>query len=157
MEIDLKPGLDERTLDQRILRDLHKYQNKAFHNSLYDLVPHALVPELLQLCGADNELRANNVTKETRQKLLRALKAFPLSVTGTRPYDEAIVTSGGVNTKELNPRSMGSKMISGLFFAGEVIDLDAYTGGFNLQIAWSTGRLAGLSAAEYCKQNEQQE
>lgn len=157
LEIDLKPGLDERTLDQRILRDLHKYQNKAFHNSLYDLVPHALVPELLQLCGADNELRANNVTKETRQKLLRALKAFPLSVTGTRPYDEAIVTSGGVNTKELNPRSMGSKMISGLFFAGEVIDLDAYTGGFNLQIAWSTGRLAGISAAEYCKQNEQQE
>jgi predicted flavoprotein YhiN len=113
-------------------------------------MPHAMIPELVRLTEAPEALRANEVTRETRLRLLRNLKAFPIEVTGTRPYAEAIVTAGGVCTKEINPRSMQSKLISGLYFAGEVLDLDAYTGGFNLQIAWSTGRLAGISAAETC-------
>ena len=150
LEIDLKPALDEKTLDLRIQRDLKKYQNKEFRNALCDLMPHAMIPELVRLTEAPEALRANEVTRETRLRLLRNLKAFPIEVTGTRPYAEAIVTAGGVCTKEINPRSMQSKLISGLYFAGEVLDLDAYTGGFNLQIAWSTGRLAGISAAETC-------
>ena len=150
LEIDLKPALDEKTLDLRIQRDLKKYQNKEFRNALCDLMPHAMIPELVRLTGATEALRANEVTRETRLRLLRSLKAFPIEVSGTRPYAEAIVTAGGVCTKEINPRSMQSKLISGLYFAGEVLDLDAYTGGFNLQIAWSTGRLAGISAAETC-------
>ena len=150
LEIDLKPALDEKTLDLRIQRDLKKYQNKEFRNALCDLMPHAMIPELVRLTGATEALRANEVTRETRLRLLRSLKAFPIGVSGTRPYAEAIVTAGGVCTKEINPRSMQSKLISGLYFAGEVLDLDAYTGGFNLQIAWSTGRLAGISAAETC-------
>ena len=157
LEIDLKPALDEKTLDQRIQRDLKKYQNRAFRNALCYLVPHALIPELERLCGAPENLQANEVTRECRMKLLHALKAFPLSVTGTRPYAEAIITSGGVSTREINPRSMGSKFVPGLYFAGEVLDLDAYTGGFNLQIAWATGRLAGLSAGEYAINNRQDE
>lgn len=148
LEIDLKPALDEKTLDLRIQRDLKKYQNKEFRNALCDLMPHAMIPELVRLTEAPEALRANEVTRETRLRLLRSLKAFPIEVSGTRPYAEAIVTAGGVCTKEINPRSMQSKLISGLYFAGEVLDLDAYTGGFNLQIAWSTGRLAGISAAE---------
>ena len=150
LEIDLKPALDEKTLDLRIQRDLKKYQNKEFRNALCDLMPHAMIPELVRLTEAPEALRANEVTRETRLRLLRNLKAFPIEVSGTRPYAEAIVTAGGVSTKEINPRSMQSKLISGLYFAGEVLDLDAYTGGFNLQIAWSTGRLAGISAAETC-------
>ena len=150
LEIDLKPALDEKTLDLRIQRDLKKYQNKEFRNALCDLMPHAMIPELVRLTEAPEALRANEVTRETRLRLLRNLKAFPIEVSGTRPYAEAIVTAGGVCTKEINPRSMQSKLISGLYFAGEVLDLDAYTGGFNLQIAWSTGRLAGISAAETC-------
>ena len=151
IEIDLKPALDENTLDQRILRDLKKHQNKELHNALYELVPHALVPELLRLCDAPEHLQANAMTKEIRKKLIQALKAFPIAISGTRPYAEAIVTSGGIKTKEIDPRSMQSKLVRGLFFAGEVLDLDAYTGGFNLQIAWSTGRLAGISAGQYCR------
>ena len=150
LEIDLKPALDEKTLDLRIQRDLKKYQNKEFRNALCDLMPHAMIPELVRLTEAPEALRANEVTRETRLRLLRNLKAFPIEVSGTRPYAEAIVTAGGVCSKEINPRSMQSKLISGLYFAGEVLDLDAYTGGFNLQIAWSTGRLAGISAAETC-------
>ena len=150
LEIDLKPALDEKTLDLRIQRDLKKYQNREFRNALCDLMPHAMIPELVRLTEAPEALRANEVTRETRLRLLRNLKAFPIEVSGTRPYAEAIVTAGGVCTKEINPRSMQSKLISGLYFAGEVLDLDAYTGGFNLQIAWSTGRLAGISAAETC-------
>ena len=149
LEIDLKPALDEKTLDLRLQRDLKKYQNKEFHNALIDLVPHALIPELERLTGVPASLRANEVTRETRGRLLHCLKAFPIEISGTRPFAEAIITAGGVNTKELNPRTMQSKLISGLFFAGEVLDLDAYTGGFNLQIAWCTGRLAGISAAQY--------
>ena len=148
LEIDLKPALDDKTLDLRIQRDLKKYQNKEFHNALCDLVPHAMIPELARLSEVSVPLRANEVTRETRLRLLRSLKGFPIEVSETRPYAEAIVTAGGVCTKEIDPRSMQSKLIPGLYFAGEVLDLDAYTGGFNLQIAWSTGRLAGLSAAE---------
>lgn len=155
LEIDLKPALDEKTLDLRIQRDLKKYQNRELRNALFDLVPHALVPELLRVSEAPELVRANEVTRETRLRLLHSLKAFPLAVSGTRPYAEAIVTAGGVNTREIDPRSMQSRLVSGLFFAGEVLNLDAYTGGFNLQIAWSTGRSAGISAAENSLKKEQ--
>ena len=148
LEIDLKPALDEKTLDQRIQKDLKTYHNREFRNALCDLVPHALIPELEKLSEAPEGIRANEVTREIRARLLHALKAFPLSVSGTRAYAEAVVTSGGVNTKELDPRSMQSKLIHGLYFAGEVLDLDAYTGGYNLQIAWCTGHAAGLAAAK---------
>ena len=148
LEIDLKPALDEKTLDLRIQRDLQKYRNKEFRNALSDLIPHALIPEMVRLSGIPESLRANEVTKDMRGRLLHSLKAFPIEVSGTRAYEEAIVTAGGVRTKELNPRTMESKLIHGLYFAGEVLDVDAYTGGFNLQIAWSTGRLAGISAGQ---------
>ena len=148
LEIDLKPALDEKTLDLRIQRDLKKYQNREFRNALCDLVPHALIPELERLAETPESLRANEVSREMRMKLLRSLKAFPVEISGTRPYAEAIVTAGGVRTKEIDPRSMQSKIVSGLYFAGEVLDLDAYTGGYNLQIAWSTGRLAGIRAGQ---------
>ncbi len=156
LEIDLKPALDERTLDLRIQRDLKKYQNREFRNALCDLVPHALIPELVRLSEAPETLRANEVPRETRARLLHVLKAFPIAVSGTRPYSEAIVTAGGVRTREIDPRSMQSKLAAGLYFAGETLDLDAYTGGFNLQIAWSTGRLAGRSAGRKT-QNEEPE
>jgi hypothetical protein len=148
LEIDLKPALDEKTLDDRLLRDLAKNRNRVFRNALDELLPHSLIPELILLSGIPEDLQSNSVTKEMRRKLLEAFKAFPLSVSGTRPWAEAIITSGGVSTREINPRNMESKLVSGLYFAGEVLDLDAFTGGFNLQIAWSTGRLAGISAGK---------
>ncbi len=144
-EIDLKPALDEKKLDTRILRDFEKYANKEFKNALGELAGRAMIPVLVQLSGIDGDTKVNSITREQRMTLLHLLKAFPVSVSGTRPIDEAIVTAGGVSTKEVNPRSMESKLMSGLYFAGEVLDLDAYTGGFNLQIAWSTGRMAGKS------------
>lgn len=143
LEIDLKPALDEKKLDARILRDFEKYSNREFKNSLIDLVPSSLAPVLVSLTGIEGNIKTNSVTREQRKRLLRLLKAFPLSITGKRPAEEAIVTSGGVDTKEINPRTMESKKVPGLYFAGEVLDLDAYTGGYNLQIAWSTGRAAG--------------
>ena len=143
LEIDLKPALDEKKLDARILRDFEKYSNREFKNSLIDLVPSSLAPVLVSLTGIEGDIKTNSVTREQRKRLLRLLKAFPLSITGKRPAEEAIVTSGGVDTKEINPRTMESKKVPGLYFAGEVLDLDAYTGGYNLQIAWSTGRAAG--------------
>ncbi len=145
LEIDLKPALDEKKLDARILRDFEKYSNKEFKNALGDLAGHTMIPVLIRLSGIPEDTKVNIITREQRQKLLRLLKAFPVSVSSTRPVDEAIVTSGGVSTKEVNPRTMESKLVSGLFFAGEVLDLDGYTGGFNLQIAWSTGFVAGKS------------
>ena len=154
MEIDLKPALDERKLDDRLLRDLAKYRNRDFRHALGELAPQSLIPELIRISGIPADLKANSVTKEMRRKLLCAFKAFPVPLSGTRPWAEAIITAGGVCTKELNPRSMESKLVSGLFFAGEVLDLDAYTGGFNLQIAWSTGRLAGISAGKKSKKAE---
>ena len=147
-EIDLKPALDHETLDRRILRDLKSYQNRSLSNALVDLLPHSMIPEVLSVADAPEDIQANSVTREIRHRLVQALKAFPLTVTGLRPAEEAIITSGGVSLKEVNPRSMESRLISGLYFAGEVLDLDAYTGGYNLQIAWMTGRLAGISAGQ---------
>ena len=145
LEIDLKPALDEKKLDARILRDFEKYSNKEFKNALADLAGHTMIPVLVRLSGIPEDTKANSITREQRMRLLQLFKAFPVSVSGTRPIDEAIVTAGGVNTKEIDPRTMGSKLVQGLYFAGEVLDLDGYTGGFNLQIAWSTGFVAGNS------------
>ena len=143
LSIDLKPALDEKKLDARILRDFQKYANRDFKNALYDLAGHAMIPVLVRLSGIPEDTKVNAITREQRHKLVELFKHFPVSVTGTRPIDEAIITSGGVSLKEVNPRTMGSKLVPGLYFAGEVLDLDAYTGGFNLQIAWSTGYVAG--------------
>lgn len=143
LSIDLKPALDEKKLDARILRDFQKYANRDFKNALYDLAGHAMIPVLVRLSGIPEDTKVNVITREQRHRLVELFKYFPVSVTGTRPIDEAIITSGGVSLKEVNPRTMGSKLVPGLYFAGEVLDLDAYTGGFNLQIAWSTGYVAG--------------
>ena len=145
LSIDLKPGLDEKKLDARILRDFEKYANRAFKNALYDLAGRAMIPVLIRLSGVPEDTKVHSVTREQRRALVDLLKHFPVSVAGTRPVEEAIVTAGGVALKEVNPRTMESKRVSGLHFAGEVLDLDAYTGGFNLQIAWSTGWTAGQS------------
>ncbi|MBO6040939.1 MAG: NAD(P)/FAD-dependent oxidoreductase [Oscillospiraceae bacterium] len=145
LEIDLKPGLDEKKLDARLLRDFEKYANKEFKNALGELAGRTMIPVLIRLSGIPEDTKVNAITREQRLRLLHLFKAFPVSVSGTRPVDEAIVTAGGVSTKEINPRTMESKLVQGLYFAGEVLDLDAYTGGFNLQIAWSTGYVAGKS------------
>ena len=145
LEIDLKPALDEKKLDARILRDFEKYANKEFKNSLTDLAGKSMIPVLIRLSGIPEDTKVNSITREQRHRLLHLFKAFPVSITGTRPIDEAIVTAGGVSTKEVNPRNMESKLVDGLYFAGEVLNIDGYTGGFNLQIAWSTGYVAGKS------------
>ena len=143
LEIDLKPGLDEKQLDARLLRDFDKYKNRDFANALGDLAGRAMIPVLVRRSGIPPETKVNSVTHEQRRALLSLFKAFPLTVTGPLSLDAAIITSGGVEVGEIDPRTMQSKLVPGLFFAGEIIDTDAYTGGFNLQIAWSTGRLAG--------------
>ena len=143
LEIDLKPGLDEKKLDARILRDFDAYRNRDFANALGDLAGRAMIPVLVRRSGIPGDTKVNSITREQRQALVRLFKAFPVSVRGTRPIEEAIVTSGGVSVKEIDPRTMRSKLVDGLFFAGEILDVDAYTGGYNLQIAWSTGALAG--------------
>ena len=145
LEIDLKPGLDEKKLDARLLRDFEKYSNREFKNALNDLAGRAMIPVLVELSGIPEDTKVNSITREQRMELLHLFKAFPVSIKGARPVDEAIVTAGGVNTKEVNPRTMESKLVKGLYFAGELLDLDGYTGGFNLQIAWSTGYVAGNS------------
>ena len=145
LEIDLKPALDEKKLDARILRDFEKYANRDFANALCDLAGRTMIPVLVELSGIPADTKVNSITREQRHRLLQLFKAFPVSVTGTRPVDEAIITSGGIFTKEVNPRTMESKLIQGLYFAGEVLDLDAYTGGFNLQIAWATAYTAANS------------
>ena len=145
LSIDLKPGLDEKKLDARILRDLEKYSNREFRNCLGDLAGRAMIPVLVRLSGIPEDERANSITREQRQALVHLFKNFPVSVTGPRPVAEAIVTAGGVSTREVNPRTMMSKLVPGLYFAGEVLDLDAYTGGYNLQIAWSTAYVAANS------------
>ena len=144
-EIDLKPALDEAKLDARILRDFEKYKNKDFSNALVELAGRTMIPVLIRLSEIPEDTKVNSITREQRQKLLHLFKAFPVNISGPRPVSEAIVTSGGVSVQEIDPRTMESKLVSGLYFAGEVLDLDAYTGGFNLQIAWSTGRVAGMS------------
>lgn len=143
--IDLKPALDEKKLDTRILRDFEKYSNREFKNALNDLAGNTMIPVLVRLSGIPEDTKVNEITREQRKALVHLFKNFPVHISGTRPIDEAIVTAGGVSTKEINPRTMESKLVKGLFFAGEVLDLDGYTGGFNLQIAWSTGYVAGTS------------
>lgn len=145
LSIDLKPGLDEKKLDARLLRDFEKYSNREFRNSLGDLAGRAMIPVLVELSGIPGDTRTNSVTRQQRAALTQLLKHFPVSLSGPRPIAEAIVTSGGVATTEVNPRTMESKLVPGLYFAGEVLDLDAYTGGYNLQIAWSTAFVAANS------------
>jgi cytidylate kinase len=154
VEIDLKPGLDEKKLDARILRDFDKYRNRDFANALGDLAGRAIIPVLVRRSGIAPETKVNAITRVQRQQLVALFKAFRVPITGTRPIGEAIVTSGGVAVGEVNPRTMESKLVQGLFFAGEILDVDAYTGGFNLQIAWATGWQAGLSAAESTKESK---
>lgn len=145
--IDLKPALDEQKLDQRILRDLEQYQNRNIDHALQDLYPRLLIPVMVELAEIPPETKANSVTRSQRRRLLERTKAFPVRIHGPRPVEEAIVTAGGVCVREVNPKTMESKLVRGLYFAGEVLDVDGYTGGFNLQIAWATGRAAGLAAA----------
>ena len=141
--IYLKHSLTEIQLDSRILRDFNEIKNKQFKNSLEKLLPQKMITPIIVLTGINPEKRVNEITKEERAKLVKIIKNMELNISGFRPIEEAIITSGGVNIKEINPKTMESKIINGVFFAGEVIDLDAYTGGFNLQIAWSTGYVAG--------------
>ena len=146
--LDLKPALDENKLDARILRDLNMYQNRSMENALTDLLPRSMIPVVLRRLDIDPGLQANALTREKRRGLTELLKGFPIEITGKRPVAEAIITSGGVKTAEIDPKTMESKKAEGLYFAGEIIDCDAYTGGFNLQIAWATAFSAGTSAAE---------
>ena len=144
--IDLKPALDEETLDQRLQRDFSKYSRKQFGNSLSDLLPKSLIPVFIELSGISSEKPVHQITKAERKELVKLLKGIKLTVSKPRPLEEAIVTAGGISIKEINPSTMESKLIKGLFFAGELIDVDAYTGGFNLTIAFSTGYIAGSNA-----------
>lgn len=146
--IDLKPALSVQELDDRILRDFKENINKNYENSLGKLLPTAMIPIVVKLSSISPYKKVNEITKEERAKLVELIKAFPLTPSGLRDFNEAIITKGGVSVKEVNPSSMESKLIAGLFFAGEILDVDAYTGGFNLQVAFSTGYLAGLSAVD---------
>lgn len=148
LSIDLKPALEEATLDKRLLSDFEKHKNSDFINALGDLLPRKLIPVMVRMAQIDPHVKVNSITKEQRQKLRMLLKDFPIAIAGTRPIEEAIITSGGISVKEVNPKTMESKKVHGLYLAGEVLDVDAYTGGFNLQIAWSTGYVAGIHAAE---------
>jgi len=147
VKIDLKPALSAEQLDKRICRDFETYHKKHFQNALDDLLPKALIPVIIELSGIEPHKEVNAITREERLRLGAVLKALPLHIRGVRDISEAIVTAGGVSVREINPSTMESKLVSGLYFAGEVIDVDAYTGGFNLQIAFSTGYLAGENAA----------
>ena len=143
LKIDLKPALSEEKLDERILRDFEAYKNKQFKNSLDKLLPQKLIPIIIEKSQINLDKKVNEITKEERKKLVETLKKFEVIIKGFRPIEEAIVTSGGINIKEINPKTMESKKVKGLYFAGEIIDVDSYTGGFNLQIAYSTGYTAG--------------
>lgn len=143
LSIDLKPALTEEKLDERVLRDFTKQKNKEFKNSLAELLPHKLIDIVVEKSNINPNKKVNEVTKEERKKLVNILKHFIIEIKDFRPIEEAIITSGGINIKEINPKTMESKIIEGLYFAGEVIDVDSYTGGFNLQIAYSTGYVAG--------------
>ncbi len=146
--IDLKPALDEQKLDQRLLRDFEQYQNRNFENVLHELLPKAMVPVAVRRSGIDPEQKVHSITRQQRLALVQLLKHFDVEIACKAPIEDAIVTSGGVKVGEIDPKTMQSKLVRGLYFAGEIIDVDAYTGGFNLQIAWSTGRAAGIAAAE---------
>ncbi len=149
IEIDLKSALTDEQLSARLIRDFEKYNKKQLINSLDDLLPKALIPVIVSLSCIDPHKTVNEITREERSELVRLLKHFSLTAVGVRPVSEAIVTAGGVKVSEINPSTMESKLVKGLYFAGEVIDVDGYTGGYNLQAAFSTGYLAGMSAAEY--------
>ena len=144
--IDLKPALDEGKLNDRILRDLQMYQNRTMENALTDLLPRSMIPVVLKRTGIDSQLQANSLKKEQRRALVTLLKNFPFTISGKRPVEEAIITTGGIKVGEVNPKTMESKKVSGLYFAGEILDCDAYTGGFNLQIAWATAYAAAMGA-----------
>ncbi len=148
LTIDLKPALDEGKLDDRILRDFEEEKNKAFKNSLDKLLPQKMIGEIIKLSGIDEDKKVNSITKEERSRLVRLLKNLEIVISGFRPVEEGIITAGGISIKEINPKTMESKLVKGLYFAGEIIDVDAYTGGFNLQIAYSTGYTAGLNNDE---------
>ena len=145
LKIDLKPALDEIKLDNRIKRDFEKYKNRDLQNGLQDLLPSKMILPVIKLAKLDEEKKINSITKEERIQLLKTLKEFEIEIKGFRPIEEAIVTAGGISIKEINPKTMESKIVKGLYFAGEIIDVDAYTGGFNLQIAYSTGYTAGMN------------
>ena len=147
LAIDLKPALEENKLDDRIQRDLELYKNRAMENALTDLLPRSMIPVILRRLEIDPQLQANSLTKQKRRALVELLKNFRVEITGKRPVAEAIITSGGVKTSEIDPKTMGSRKVSGLYFAGEIIDCDAYTGGFNLQIAWATAYAAGMAVS----------
>ena len=143
--IDLKPALEDNKLDERIQRDLEMYKNRSMENALTDLLPRSMIPVVLRRLEIDPSMQANSLTRQKRRALVELLKAFSVTITGKRPVAEAIITSGGVKVSEIDPKTMESKKVAGLYFAGEIIDCDAYTGGFNLQIAWATAYAAGIS------------
>ena len=146
--LDLKPALDEGKLNDRILRDLDMYKNRSMENALTDLLPRSMIPVVLRRLGVDPELQANSFSKQQRRALVELLKGFSIEIIGKRPVEEAIITSGGVKVSEIDPKTMQSKMVPGLYFAGEIIDCDAYTGGFNLQIAWATAYAAAVAVSQ---------
>lgn len=146
LQIDLKPALNEEKLNLRLLRDFEKFKNKQIINSLNELLPKKMIEPVIKKAKIKNEKRINEITKQERENLMRVIKCFEITISGFRPIEEAIITRGGINVKEINPKTMESKLIKGLCFAGEIIDVDAYTGGFNLQIAYSTGYTAGLNS-----------
>lgn len=148
LEIDLKPALDQQALDRRLLADFEKYANHDFCNALDDLLPKKMIPTIIRISGIDPRRKVHDITREQRRGLLTVLKQFPVVIAGPCTVADAIVTAGGVKVSEINPNTMESKIVKGLYFAGELIDVDAYTGGFNLQIAWATGRAAGLAASD---------
>ena len=148
INIDLKPALTEEQLDDRILRDFKEFKNKQFKHSLDKLLPQKMIPVIIDRVNIDADKKVNEITKEERKKIVQTLKKFTITIKDFRPVEEAIITCGGINTKEINPKTMESKIIKGLYFAGEIIDVDAYTGGFNLQIAYSTGYTAGISVGK---------
>ena len=146
--LDLKPALDEGKLNDRILRDLEQYKNRTMENALTDLLPRSMIPVVLKRLSIPFDLQANSLTKQQRRALVELLKAFSVTITGKRPVSEAIITSGGIKTSEIDPKTMESKKVPGLYFAGEIIDCDAYTGGFNLQIAWATAYAAAMASKQ---------
>ncbi len=152
--LDLKPALEEDKLDARLLREFEEKSNRDFANALDGLLPKAMIPVMVERTQIPSDTKVHSVTKQQRRCLLELLKSFPIVITGTRPVEEAIITSGGIKVSEIDPKTMQSKLVPGLYFAGEVIDVDAYTGGFNLQIAWATGHAAGLAVAQMGKEFE---
>ena len=148
LQIDLKPALTEEQLDERILRDFKEFKNKQFKHALDRLLPQKMIPIVIEKTKINEEKRVNEITKEERRNLVKVLKKFELTIKDFRPVEEAIITSGGINIKEINPKTMESKLVKGLYFAGEIMDVDSYTGGFNLQIAYSTGYTAGMHVGD---------